>query len=263
MVVSANGRGNLPSKFVELKPYYTKDSHVLIAIDNIPKSYQILKDIRAEYVKTSLYDIGNRKRYTNLQFTDYWCIEEVLVSFPCLNLWSRVVCKFPQQLQTLVTMLRSPRDRATFRGAIQEIQEEVAEIMNLSSIRNKNPEEFFAYLSGILIDNKVGQFSINKYNQSVHACWYNECHVSDAEKCDSICLLRHNCTTLQERFEHLFSTSLLATRNYGLPLLEIQKGDNINCSPEFVCCVEQPIAKGLADAGAYGFEISTVFNSNE
>ena len=71
------GRGGLKKKIENLLPLEQGDV-ILVAIDNIPKSHAIIQSIRKL----------QKEHGINLSFTNYWCIEEVLVSFTDLAKWS-------------------------------------------------------------------------------------------------------------------------------------------------------------------------------
>jgi len=64
------GRGGLKKKIESLLPLEQSDV-VLVAIDDIPKSHAIIQSIGQLQKEHSI----------DLCFTNYWCIEEVLVSF--------------------------------------------------------------------------------------------------------------------------------------------------------------------------------------
>jgi len=201
------GRGGLKKKIESLLPLEQSDV-ILVAIDDIPKSHAIIQSIGQLQKEHGL----------NLSFTNYWCIEEVLVSFADLARWSTVqgdVVKIGERVRSLI-MQGNIGPRVDL-----ELQDE---LIALTGGKRVNKEKFYARLLGMLIDNGLGQFSFTKHESGYDtntSCWFSDCcdwRISSG--CQNMCGIPLHMTVASERLLCLFENSLLENREYGLKLIE-------------------------------------------
>jgi hypothetical protein len=186
---------------------------ILVAIDDIPKSHAIIQSIRKL----------QKEHGINLSFTNYWCIEEVLVSFADLAKWSTVqgdVVKIGERVRSLIIHGNiGPR----IDLGLQD------ELIALTGGKRVNKEKFYARLLGMLIDNGLGQFSFTKHepgDDTNTSCWFNDCcELRIGGGCKSMCGIPIDMTAASERLLFLFENSLLKNREFGLRLIE--KADNV------------------------------------
>ena len=150
------GRGGLKRK-IEALPI-KQDDIILVAIDDIPKSQSIIQSIRKL----------QKEQNINLSFTNYWCIEEILVSFSDLVIWTTVkgdIVKISEQVRKQIMEGNiSPR----IDSKIQD------DLIALTGGKRVNKEKFYARLLGKLIDNGIGQFSLTKHECGTDintSCW--------------------------------------------------------------------------------------------
>jgi len=201
------GRGGLKKKIESLLPLEHGDV-ILVAIDDIPKSQSIIQSIRKL----------QKEHRIDLSFTNYWCIEEVLVSFSDLSKWSTVqgdVVKIGERVRDLIMQSNiGPR-------VDLELQDE---LVALTGGKHVNKEKFYARLLGMLIDNGLGQFSLTKHELGTDkntSCWFNDCcEVRISSGCQNICGIPIDMTAASERLLFMFENSLLANRDFGLKLVE-------------------------------------------
>ena len=201
------GRGGLKKKIESLLPLRQSDV-ILVAIDDIPKSQAIIQSIRKL----------QKEHGINLFFTNYWCIEEVLVSFADLAKWSTVqgdIVKIGERVRSLIIQGNiGPRIDL-------ELQDE---LITLTGGKRVNKEKFYARLLGMLIDNGLGQFSFTKHelgDDTNTSCWFNDCcELRISSGCQSMCGIPFDMTAASERLLCLFENSLLKNREFGLKLIE-------------------------------------------
>lgn len=201
------GRGGLKKKIESLLPLEQCDV-ILVAIDDIPKSHAIIQSIRKL----------QKEHGINLSFTNYWCIEEVLVSFADLAKWSTVqgdVVKIGERVRDLIMQGNiGPR----IDLGLQD------ELIALTGGKRVNKEKFYTRLLGMLIDNGLGQFSFTKHesgDDTNTSCWFNDCcDLRIGSGCQSLCGIPVDMTAASERLFFLFENSLLENREFGLKLIE-------------------------------------------
>ena len=201
------GRGGLKKKIEILLPLEQGDV-ILVAIDDIPKSQAIIQSIGRLQKEHSI----------NLSFTNYWCIEEVLVSFVDLAKWSTVqgdIVKIGERVRSLI-MQGNIGSRIDL-----ELQDE---LIALTGGKRVNKEKFYARLLGMLIDNGLGQFSFTKHetgDDTNTSCWFNNCtELRISNGCQNMCGIPFDMTKASERLLCLFENSLLESRDFGLKLIE-------------------------------------------
>ena len=212
IVDHSGGRGGLKKKIEDLIPM-GQDDIVLIAIDDIPKSQAIIQSIRKM----------QKEHGINLTFTNYWCIEEVLVSFSCLANWSTVkgdIVKIGERVRGLIM-------QGTIGPRIDlDLQDQ---LMTLTGGKRVNKEKFYARLLGLLIDNGLGQFSFTKHEPGADAntsCWFNDCcRMRFDSGCLSKCGIPPDMAAASDRLLFLFKNSLLANRVFGLKLIEESRAE--------------------------------------
>jgi len=212
-VESAGGRGNLPAKVEEFAKRPNRGL-IFVAIDNIPKSAGIIRDIESLTAKHGLDTI----------ISDYWCIEEVFVSFYELAAWTKVSGPIEKEWRKVQSCVIANRD---YLKEYPEVEENVRAI---TGGRRVNREMFYARLLGKMVDNGLGQFSLTKTfkdTPDVNAsCWFNDC--CDAYKnlsCRNVCGVPSDMTVAQQRLEYLFIYSLLANRTFVKRLAEISSAE--------------------------------------
>jgi len=201
------GRGGLKKKIESFLPL-GHDDLILVAIDDIPKSQSIIQSIRKL----------QKEHGMNLSFTNYWCIEEVLVSFANLAKWSTVqgdVVRIGERVRNLI-MQGNIGSRVDLK-----LQDELIE---LTGGKRVNKEKFYTRLLGLLLDNGLGQFSFTKHesgDDTNTSCWFNDCcNLRISSGCQNMCGIPLDMITASERLLFLFENSLLESRNFGLKLVK-------------------------------------------
>ena len=200
------GRGGLKKKVESLLPL-GRDDVILIAIDDIPKSLPIIQSIRKI-----------QKEYgMNLSFTNYWCIEEVLISFSNLAKWSTVEGDIVSIGERVKDLIIQGEVKARIDIGLQD------ELIALTGGKRVNKEKFYARLLGKLIDNGLGQFSFTKHepdDDTNTSCWFNDCCELRLDNgCQDRCGIPLGMIKASERLLFLFENSLLANRAFGLALV--------------------------------------------
>jgi len=218
---SAGGRGELPKLFAKYLTQYEAGDTIMIAIDRIPKSEGILADLLKLYENCLLGKFDTEKQ--NLIITNYWCVEEILVSFAFLADWSKVTGDIIKPWNRIRDFISNPPKvgSSKYHAILRQLQNEV--IIVIGAGRHVTREKFYARVLGKLIDNGLGQFSFTKHEQGTSvntSCWFNDCcELKYNEGCQNKCGLVFGATTAQERLRLLFENSLMETRSYGLPFV--------------------------------------------
>jgi len=207
VVDHSDGRGGLKRKVESLIPI-GQDDVILVAVDDIPKSQAIIQSIRKLQKE---YDI-------NLSFTNYWCIEEVLVSFLDLAKWSTVEGDIVDIGNRVRALIMSDKVGPRIDPELQD------ELIALTGGNRVNKERFYTRLLGKLIDNGLGQFSFTKHESGDYtntSCWFNDCcDMRFDGGCQDKCGIPLDMTAASARLRYLFENSLLADRSYGLKLVK-------------------------------------------
>jgi len=208
-VYSSEGWGSLPTKFEDIVRDHQCDL-VMIAVDNVPKAVSSIRSVNSLSVKYG----------TAVLFTDYWCVEEVFVSFVYLSEWTKAKGSIVEIGDTVCEAILS--------GGMDRITEELVQskLAELTGGKRKKTtrEKFYKRLFGMLVGSGSGQFSLTKHSQddsSVNtSCWFNDC-ITDKmnSRCQNFCGVPHDILTARGKLRCLFENSLLLNRDYGSKLV--------------------------------------------
>ena len=200
VVDHSGGFGGLPLKVQDA--IIDGACFIFVAIDEVPKSVMTIKRVKDLLIE-------NHVEHT---ITDYWCIEEVLLSFIHLPTWTK-------SEQGLVDIWHSVY-HTVIGGADARVSADIQNaLIHITGGRHVEKEKFYKRLYGTMVNTKPAQFSLVKHQEGTDtntSCWFNNCSpVMIRNGCKECCGIPDEMTRAFERLLCLYKNSLFGSREFG------------------------------------------------
>ena len=230
------GFGNLWLEFDKLRrsSALNSESIIIIVMDNITK--QGARTILDKFRKIK------REETYRIEISDYYCIEEVFLSFESLLDWCKYNGSLKREYEKISKSIRlkdvyfdevitqsDPETKTTkiISQTPGKLMNEVDKVKYVLGGKRYNREGFAkAFYGHIIGSNTKGQFSVERENRDkiTTSCWFTDCGIvsqHNLDLCrDTYCGIPENINTAGEKLYTLFCDSFLYYSDIGIDLLE-------------------------------------------